>query len=44
MDIKIFNKKTKNYNTLKTAKANGLIENPDNFIIGNNYVINKKTG
>jgi hypothetical protein len=21
-----------------------LIENPDNFIIGNNYVINKKTG
>ena len=40
MDL-IYNKTTKRYNTLKTAKANGLLTNPNNFRINENYMVVK---
>jgi len=44
MDIIIYNKLTKKNNSLLVAKKNGLLTNSDNFIIYNNFCINKITG
>lgn len=40
----IFNKITGKYNNLKTAKKNGLFQNPSNFELQSNTFINKKSG
>ena len=39
-----YNKLTKNYDNLKTAKAKGIFNNPNNFEIINNNIINRVSG
>jgi hypothetical protein len=41
--MQVFNKNTNRYVKLKTAISNGLYDNPNNFVIPNDYVIRKDT-
>jgi len=41
--LKIFNKTTQKFNTLKTAIKNGLLETLSNFVLPKDYVLNTKT-
>ncbi len=41
--MEFYNKVSKRFNKLSTAKRNGLYENPENFVLPVGYGINKKT-